>query len=453
MSVEFSSRHLRSSLRDASDRGGLPALLTRLLVLILALLIGAWVGVLTIGCFKILGWIGSLWTPQLPTELVAVEWQYSAALGMTLLVSALLAGQLLQAIEGGRPQGPADLIHAAQHDRDPSGRNGVLSSLLGIVSVTGGSTTGIFGPLALLGGLITGFFGRLWHNGVPRDVWLGAGASAAVAAVFAAPLGAALFAQEAISRRFSAYGFAPALACALGAYWVMDTLQGGGPLFTVAAAPALDMDTALIALVVGVVCGLVMSLHILMSAASPMLGKLSGIPLSLRPLLPAVVLFLISPLLPHMLGSGFATLALVFEGGLSLELLVWLIIAKLLLTSLCIGFGFLGDDVIPAMLIGAMLGAAVATMLVNAGLSAVAPYAILGAAASLAAVIGAPMAAIVIVLEMTGSYSWAVLAAISVLVATQISRALAARSSFDRQLEMRGVMVNDDHRPRSTWVR
>jgi CIC family chloride channel protein len=301
--------------------------------------------------------------------------------------------------------------------------------------------------------LITGFFGRLWHNGVPRDVWLGAGASAAVAAVFAAPLGAALFAQEAISRRFSAYGFAPALACALGAYWVMDTLQGGGPIFTVAAAPALDMDTALIALVVGVVCGLVMSLHILMSAASPMLGKLSGIPLSLRPLLPAVVLFLISPLLPHMLGSGFATLALVFEGGLSLELLVWLIIAKLLLTSLCIGFGFLGDDVIPAMLIGAMLGATVATLLGNAGLGAVAPYAILGAAASLAAVIGAPMAAIVIVLEMTGSYSWAVLAAISVLVATQISRALAARSSFDRQLEMRGVMVNDDHRPRSTWVR
>ena len=69
------------------------------------------------------------------------------------------------------------------------------------------------------------------------------------------------------------------------------------------------------------------------------------------------------------------------------------------------------------------------------------------------AVIGAPMAAIVIVLEMTDSYSWAALAAISVLVATQLSRALAARSSFDRQLEMRGVTVNDDHRPRSGWLR
>lgn len=438
---------------DASDRGGFPALLTRILVLTLALLIGALVGVVTFGCFKLLGWVSSLWAPQLPTELVAIEWQYSIALGMTLLVSALLAGQLLQAIEGGRPQGAADLIHAAQHDRDLSGRNGFVSSLLGVVSVTGGASTGIFGPLALLGALLTSFFGRLWHNGVPRDVWLGAGASAALAAVFAAPLGAALFAQEAISRRFSAYGFAPALACALGAYWVVNNLQGDGPLFTVAAAPALTMDTALIALLVGIVCGLVMSLHILIVAASPLLGKFSSIPLSLRPLLPATVLFLVSPLLPHVLGSGFGAMGLAFEGSLSLQLIFWLIVAKLLLTSLCIGFGFFGDDVVPALFIGAMLGAAVATMLGNAGLAAVAPYAMLGAAASLAAVMGAPMAAIVIVLEMTGSYSWAALAAISVLVATQISRALAARSSFDRQLEMRGVTVNDDHRPRSTWVR
>ena len=453
MSVEFSSRHFRSSLSNGADRGGLADLFPRMLALVFALVIGALVGLVTFGCFKLIAAISGLWAPELPQDLLAVEWQYSIALGMTLLVSALIAGQLLQAIEGGRPHGPADLIHAAQHDRDPSGRNGFLSSLLGIVSVSGGASVGIFGPLALLGGLITGFFGRLWHNGVPRDVWLGAGASAAVAAVFSAPLGAALFAQEVISRRFSAYGFAPALACGLGAYWVADTLQGGAPLFQVGAAPELTLDTALIALAIGAICGLVMSLHILIAAASPMMGKLSGIPLSLRPLLPATVLFLLSPLLPHMLGSGFGTMALAFEGALSLDLIFWLIVAKLLLASLCIGFGFFGDEVIPALFIGALLGAAVAMMLGNAGLAAIAPYAILGATASLAAVIGAPMAAIVIVLEMTDSYSWAALAAISVLVATQLSRALAARSSFDRQLEMRGVTVNDDHRPRSGWLR
>ncbi|MGA0140934.1 MAG: chloride channel protein, partial [Burkholderiaceae bacterium] len=76
-----------------------------------------------------------------------------------------------------------------------------------------------------------------------------------------------------------------------------------------------------------------------------------------------------------------------------------------------------------------------------------APYALLGAASCIGAVIGAPMAAVVIMLELTGSYNWAVLSMISVVTATQLSRAMMGRSFFDRQLMQRGVNVQDDHPP------
>ncbi|MGA0839573.1 MAG: hypothetical protein ACO3P1_06705, partial [Pseudomonadales bacterium] len=58
--------------------------------------------------------------------------------------------------------------------------------------------------------------------------------------------------------------------------------------------------------------------------------------------------------------------------------------------------------------------------------------------------IGAPMAATVIMFEMTGSYEWAVLSLVSVVVAAQISRSFLGRSLFDRQLLGRGIRVNDD---------
>jgi len=53
----------------------------------------------------------------------------------------------------------------------------------------------------------------------------------------------------------------------------------------------------------------------------------------------------------------------------------------------------------------------------------------------------------VIMLELTGSYNWAVLSMISVVTATQLSRAMMGRSLFDRQLMQRGVSVQDDHPP------
>jgi CIC family chloride channel protein len=450
VSVEFSPRS-QSALAESADRGLRRNLLARSLALLFAVLIGALIGFVTLASLELITRVSDLWMPSLPTVAPSATWHYSLALGFALLVSALIAGQLLSALEGGRAQGPADLVHAAQYDRDLSARSSLLSTSLGVVSVAGGASVGILGPLAVLGGWLTGFFGRLWHNRVPRDVWLGAGAGAAVAAIFSAPLGAAIFAQEAISRRFSAYGFTPALACALGAYCVVEIGYGGESLVQLTEVPALDFDMALIALGIGVVSGLVMSLHITLCSAAPVLGKLSGLPIALRPLLPAALLFAVSPLLPHILGTGFSSIATAVSGEFSLELLLWLVVAKLFLTCLCIGFGFFGDEIIPALFIGTMLGAATAMALGESDHIAV--FALLGAAASLASVTGAPMAAIVIMLEMSGHYTWGALAAISVLVASQISRTLAGRSSFDRQLELRGILVNDDYRPRSTWIR
>jgi CIC family chloride channel protein len=178
----------------------------------------------------------------------------------------------------------------------------------------------------------------------------------------------------------------------------------------------------------------------------PRLARASGIPLRWRPLLPAALLFLVSPVLPHLLGSGLESIDLAMTDKLALTVLIVLLFGKIAATSLCIGFGYFGGVFGPALFFGAMLGAIIDVAFSNAG-AMQSSFVILGAASCVATVIGAPMAATVIVFEMTGSYEWAVLSLVSVVVAAQISRSFLGRSLFDRQLLARGIRVNDDQPP------
>jgi CIC family chloride channel protein len=347
---------------------------------------------------------------------------------------------LLLLITDGRPRGPADLILAAQRNEMPELKNGFLSVGLTVVSVSGGGSVGMFGPLMHFGGCFSALVSR-WSKRIPLNVIMGAGAAAAIAAVFSAPIGAAIFAHEAIIRRFGAFGAGPVVAAAFGAHWVAQMLVGDTRMFNVSNAPLLEMSTLYMAIAVGVLSGLVSVLYIHAVTSMPVWARRTGIALQWRPLVPAAILFVLSPLLPHLLGHGLGTVSLSLTGSMSLALLLTLLLLKIGTTSLCIGFGLFGGVFAPALFIGAMVGGVVDSFVPGVGLSS---FAILGAASCIAAVIGAPLASVMIVFELTGSYEWAVLAMISVVTANQFSRAYAGRSLFDRQLALRGITLGDD---------
>jgi CIC family chloride channel protein len=272
---------------------------------------------------------------------------------------------------------------------------------------------------------------------------LGAGAGAAIAAVFSVPIGAAVFAHEAIVRRFTAFGTGPVLACTFASHWVSNQFLGHQHFFRVNDTPALDAQNLLIALVLGIASGLVSMCYIYAVTEVPKLARASGLPLHWQPLVPAALLFAVSPLLPHLLGAGLGAIGMAMAGKLALGLLMILLVTKIVMTALCIGFGYFGGVFAPALFFGAMLGSIADLALADTGATNSA-FVMLGAASCIASVIGAPVAATLIVFEMTGTYEWAVLSMISIVVATQISRSFMGRSLFDRQLAMRGIVVQDD---------
>jgi CIC family chloride channel protein len=152
-------------------------------------------------------------------------------------------------------------------------------------------------------------------------------------------------------------------------------------------------------------------------------------------------LSIIGTFYPEAMGLG--TLAIVNLTNESPLLLVALaiLIAKIIATSLSLGFGFFGGVFSPALLVGAAAGS-VATAVINlTGLYSIQgpELVICGMAAVAGAVVGAPLSMILIVLELTESYGLALASTIGIVMATMTSSQLFSNSIFDKQLLSRGI--------------
>ena len=62
-------------------------------------------------------------------------------------------------------------------------------------------------------------------------------------------------------------------------------------------------------------------------------------------------------------------------------------------------------------------------------------------AAVSSSVIGAPITAIILVLELTGSYEYAIAATFPIVICSFITSRIFANSVFDKQLFLRGVEI------------
>ncbi len=143
---------------------------------------------------------------------------------------------------------------------------------------------------------------------------------------------------------------------------------------------------------------------------------------------------------PQILGLGFSSINNMIAGEFALSLLVAILIAKLLMTALCIGFGLFGGVFSPSLFIGVAAGALAGQLMTLFGFANIASIvSVAGMAAVSSAVIGAPVTAVIIVLELTQSYAYAVAVMVSVMLCSLITNRLFGHSFFDRQLLDRGI--------------
>jgi CIC family chloride channel protein len=424
-------------LRDAS------------LEIILIILIGGLIGA-TLAIVSNLFVIGVYWFEQ-QREASTL---FSVSIGEQLLsfssvIFLWIAAAIVVALKVGfaisRWTGPADSIYAAHQINEPLDiKTGLASTLAAFTAASGGASVGQYGPLVHFGATMGIWVKRFVSSRLSHEVYLGCGVAAAISAGFNAPIAGVIFAHEAILRHFSVRTIAPITVASISASALSNQWFPHSITFEISAlvpplaeiVPVLVILAPLFSLVA--VC-FMWALRYSAKSATKITHKVKASPLFL-PFFAATICGLVGVWIPQILGLGFSSINNMIAGEFALSLLFAVLIAKLLMTALCIGFGLFGGVFSPSLFIGVAAGALAGQLITLFGFADIASIiSVAGMAAVSSAVIGAPITAVIIVLELTQSYTYAVAVMVSVMLCSLITNRLFGHSFFDRQLLDRGV--------------
>lgn len=320
-------------------------------------------------------------------------------------------------------------------------RNTVHQFVGGYLALSCGFAVGREGPVIHLGAAASAALGRLLRVSPEMTRLLSAsGACAAIALVFSTPLAAVAFVMEVLLRRWR-WDWLPALllAATVGLLVHDHLVQGSAELrhwMDISAAPALSQWPLLLLMGLGL-GGMAYLFNLLLLAT---IRAASPVPAHWRFLLAALITAGVGLVLPQTLGTlgGIHNLA---SGEPALGLLLAALLAKFVLVIAALGLGIPGGVVGPTYALGLMLGLSCALLANTLGLGVpVDGFALLGLAAFAGAVLQAPLASLLTVMELSGNLSLMPSTVLVTLPAWLLHRYLAnGQSIFVAQLKLQGV--------------
>ena len=324
------------------------------------------------------------------------------------------------------------------------GRNIFLQFFGGIVALASGQSVGREGPSVHLGAAVSSQLGQFFglpHNSLRTLV--ACGAAAAIAASFNTPMAGVVFAMEVILMEYTIAGFIPVIvASVLGATISQLVLTSDISLGN--SSEVVDVLSQLPYLVfAGVLFAIAAALYIKLHLAFFGLHRYS---ILLRFSAIGLVTGAVAVFIPEILGTGYDTLGVAMGGELLLETLLIIAVAKLLVTAMATGLGMLGGLIGPTLVIGGCLGGVVG--LIGAWFVPEASYpdmyVLLGMVAMMGAVLNAPLAALVAILELSSNPSIIFPSMLTVVVSCVIVREVFNYEGvFVEQLKRHGHNINE----------
>lgn len=363
------------------------------------------------------------------------------------LTLALVFVHYARVIINGRPfESVADsiyLAHKANNETDV--KVGFVSTIAAFFSASGGASIGQYGPLVHFGTTIGAWLKQKIPLNFTPDLYIGAGVAASISSGFGAPLAGLIFAHEAILRHYSHKSIL-AIATASGISYALSTaIWGDTNLIKVSSDDFNLLLILMISFFAGPIFGLIAIIYMralllfAKLASSPKLNLISKYFFGISSL------SLIGHFVPEVMGLGSETVGLVIDFQYSMLLLVVILFGKILATSISLNFGFFGGVFSPAILVGASAGALVSLILINVGILEDFQQALVisGIAAVAGSVIGAPICMVIIVLELTNSYAFALSSLVGLAISVGYVQVRFGSSYFDVQLLNRGIDISD----------
>jgi CIC family chloride channel protein len=347
-------------------------------------------------------------------------------------VGALLAGALSFHLAPETRGGGSDAIIEAFHHHKGVVRKRVtwVKMIASALTLGSGGSGGREGPTMQMGGAIGSLVGQMLRvTDRERRILLVAGTAAGMAAVFRTPLGAALLAVEILHRDdFEADALVPSVLASVVSYSVFIAFFGESTLFTHARSYPFHAQHlplyALLAVSVSVLASVFLSTLRQVQTASRKLR----VPEWSKPGLGGLALGVFAvPIVvaigPHLgqsgqglgiLGGGYGAAQLAISGAQwfplgwrGAELLAVLAVVKILSTCLTVGSGGSAGDFGPSLVIGGIFGGAfgrAAQLLLHDPAIDPGAFALVGMGTFYGGLAHVPIASLVMVCELAGSY-------------------------------------------------
>lgn len=351
------------------------------------------------------------------TELEPLRWVLLFLPALGGLCGALLVKWFAPSAGG---HGTDAAIHAyhRQEGRVPFSVVPVKALASAFVIGSGGSA-GCEGPVTQIGaGCGSALANVLKLDATERRILMAAGLAAGVGAIFRAPLAGSIFAAEIFYSGLDIEYevLMPSLVASTIAYTVFALFFGWQPLFVMTPYDFSDPIKLVPYMALALVVALGAKLYIMIFRKTESFCRNLSVPVWVKPAIGGLLTGCMGFFLPEVLGSGYGMLQRALTvgsplaehfGSLSLGMLWLFFFGKILATSFTVGSGGSGGVFGPALVAGSALGAATGLSLMRLfPMLDLHPgsFAMVGMAGFLAATVRVPIAAIIMVSEITGNH-------------------------------------------------
>ncbi|WP_246047388.1 chloride channel protein [Leptospira ognonensis] len=291
-------------------------------------------------------------------------------------------------------------------------------ALVTIITLGSGGSGGKEGPTAQIGAGFGSTLGSLLGVGArARRTLMLAGTAGGLGAIFRAPLGGAITAVEMVYKEdIESDSLVPCILSSVSAYLTYSSLAGKGSVFAVAEYSLSDYRHIPFYIILGLVCFAIGFLFVNFYHFVKDHFAAWQIPNYLKPAIGGLVVGSLAIFFPEVLGSGFGLLQKMVNGDhlnsyhFSLNGPVFFLtiaLVKIVSTSFTVGSGSSAGLLGPSFFIGGMLGAFVGSMaqiLFPSMGVLIFPFMLVGMGSFFAGVARAPIAGMVMVCDMIGSY-------------------------------------------------
>lgn len=337
------------------------------------------------------------------------------------------------------------------YNKDPSllGPRAVAATLIATpISLGAGAPLGPEGPITVITSGFSAAIAR-WLK-LPQKIVRGMipiGVAAGIAAIFNTPITGVVFALEEILGTAERGILGGVLVGSVAAAVVERMLLGGRPTLSAPFSTWNDPRELIGFAIVGIVAGLTSGIAI--AVAHRLKRRWAAVMPSmiLRAALAGLLIGAAGLIAPEILGVGYDSVSFWLNGGSTAYGTGLAFLVKIVAFVIAISGGIIGGTFAPSLFIGTALGAAIGhgaqDAFPHAGIDPKA-YAVIGMGSFFAGLLRSPIAAVLIVVELTRDYDLIIPLMLGVSLAVAISRRISPMSIVEQQMVDEGWIEGHD---------